>query len=326
MANLAAALNRFLAASARRGGPLLAVGIFGGLLIPPLARATHAVLTPTVLALMTLVLLRVDVPGTIAHLRRPFRLITVSAFHALVCPVLAWAAIAPLHLDPGIAAGIVIFATGTGAASGPAFARLVDLDPEITLLATLATMLLLPLTAPPIAYALMGLDLTISLSGFMARLGLIVGLPLVASMALRRLLGPGRLGAIGPAVDGATVWLVVLFGFAVMRGLAERIAADPAWVVQATLAAFAVAFGLNLATTLALAPFGWRLSASAGLMSGNRNMALYLAVLPAAADPRIGLFFALCQFPLFLSPFLLKPVYRLWWSRGREEEDSPQRH
>jgi BASS family bile acid:Na+ symporter len=38
-------------------------------------------------------------------------------------------------------------------------------------------------------------------------------------------------------------------------------------------------------------------------------MALYLAVLPAATDARILLFFALCQFPLFLSPFLLRPIY-----------------
>ena len=52
------------------------------------------------------------------------------------------------------------------------------------------------------------------------------------------------------------------------------------------------------------------LYATAGLMSGNRNMALYLAILPAAADPRIGLFFGLCQFPLFLSPFLLRPLYQ----------------
>jgi len=60
-----------------------------------------------------------------------------------------------------------------------------------------------------------------------------------------------------------------------------------------------------------LAPFGWRVAASAGMLSGNRNMALYLAVLPAAADARLALFFALCQFPLFLSPFLLRPVYAL---------------
>ena len=38
-------------------------------------------------------------------------------------------------------------------------------------------------------------------------------------------------------------------------------------------------------------------------------MALYLAVLPATTDARVLLFFALCQFPLFLSPFLLRPVY-----------------
>ena len=48
---------------------------------------------------------------------------------------------------------------------------------------------------------------------------------------------------------------------------------------------------------------------AAGLLSGNRNMALYLAVLPAATDSRILLYFALCQFPLFLSPMLLRPIY-----------------
>jgi BASS family bile acid:Na+ symporter len=39
-------------------------------------------------------------------------------------------------------------------------------------------------------------------------------------------------------------------------------------------------------------------------------MALYLAVLPQETAPDILLFLTLCQFPLFLSPFLLGPVYR----------------
>ena len=111
-------------------------------------------------------------------------------------------------------------------------------------------------------------------------------------------------------MDGLLVWLVVFYGFAVMDGLGARVAADPAWVVQAVIAAFVVDYGLNLVTAGAFAGFGARVAATAGLMSGNRNMALYLAVLPAAADPRIALFFGLCQFPLFLSPFLLRPFYR----------------
>ena len=304
-----AAFVGFLAASARHGGALLGVGVFAGLLVPPLADAMHGFIAPNVVALMTLVLLRVDVRGAILHLRRPVRLGAVIVFHALVAPVLVWAATAPLPLDPGIAGALVIFATGCAATSGAAFARLVGLDAELTLLATLATTLLVPLTAPPMVHLLIGIDLALSLPGFMARLVLVVGVPLALSVAIRRVAGEARLAPLGPAIDGAVVWIVVLYGFGVMKGLAWRLLEDPWWVAQAAAAAFAVNFGLNLATTLAFGGLGWRFAASAGLLGGNRNMALYLAILPAAADPRVGLFFALCQFPLFLSPFLLRPVY-----------------
>jgi BASS family bile acid:Na+ symporter len=302
--------DRFLAGSARHGSTLLAVGIFGGVLIPPLARALHWFVAPNVVMLMTLVLLRVDIPATFAHLRKPLRVAAIVAFQLLVCPVIARLAVAPLGIDPGIAAGVVIFATGCAATSSPAFARLVGLDPDLTLIATLATTLLVPFTAPPIAFALMGLDLSISLGGFFARLLLIVGLPLVLSLLIRRIAGAARLAPYGPAVDGLVVWLVVFYGFGVMQGMLHRLLTDPAWVAVALAAAFAADFGLNLVTMAAFWPLGRRAAGSAGLMSGNRNMALYLAVLPAAADARIALFFALCQFPLFLSPFLLRPLYR----------------
>lgn len=321
MTNAAKLVDRFLAASARRGPALLGFGVFGGLLVPPLAHALHGVITPTVVSLMTLVLLRVDIAAALWHLRRPVRLAWNVVFQLLVCPVIAWAAIRPLHLDPGVAAGVVIFATGCAATSGPAFARLVGLDPELTLLATLASTVLVPLTAPPMAHALMGVDLAISVPAFMLRLLLAVGVPILASLLIRRVVGAERLAPYGPAVDGAVVWLVVIYGLGVMDGLAARMLADPLWVAQAATAAFAVSFGLNLVTTLAFAPLGWRTAGASGLMSGNRNMALYLAVLPAAADPRVSLFFALCQFPLFLSPFLLRPVYRrvTVWVEAKQE-------
>ncbi len=301
---------RALAWSARKGSILLAVGIFGGVLSPGLAAAFKGFVTPNVLLMTTLVLLRVDLPRTLAHLKRPVRVGAIVLFQMLVCPLIAWAAVAPLPLDPGIAAGVVIFATGCAATSSAAFARLVGLDPDLSLLATLAMLVLVPITAPPIALWLLGIDLSLSTPAFMGRLLLVVGLPMLLSLLLRRLIGRAALDRWGDAVDGALVWLVVFYGFAVMDGLAPRMANDPAWVVQALLAAFAVDYGLNAATTLAFARWGIRPAATAGLMSGNRNMALYLAVLPATTDPRITLFFGLCQFPLFLSPFLLRPAYR----------------
>ena len=301
---------RAMAWSARYGSILLAVGIFGGIVSPGLARAFKFFVTPNVAILMTAVLLRVDIPGTLVHIRRPARAGLITLLQMVVTPVIAWIATVPLHLDPGIAAGVVIFATGCAASSSAAFARMVGLDPELSLVVTLMSLALVPFTAPPIALEVIGVDLSIGTGKLMLSLLIIVGLPLALALILRRLSGAGRLARHGDAVDGFTVWMVVFYGFAVMDGLQARMALDPAWVVQALLAAFIVDYGLNLVTTLALVPWGVRPAASAGLMSGNRNMALYLAVLPATTDPRITLFFGLCQIPLFLSPFLLRPIYR----------------
>ena len=46
-----------------------------------------------------------------------------------------------------------------------------------------------------------------------------------------------------------------------------------------------------------------------GFVSGNRNMGLLLAVLPAGLDPDIVLYFALAQFPIYVFPLMLKPFY-----------------
>lgn len=295
----------------QRGTILLAVGIFGGLLVPPLAHALHWFIAPNVIILMTLVLLRMDLAGAVRRLRQPVLLSAITAMQLLVCPFIAAAAVWALPLDGGIKAGVVLFATGCGATSGAAFARLVGLDAELMLMGTLTTTLLLPLTAPPLALALGGVGLHLALSGFAFRLATVVLLPLVLALLLRRVLGAERLDRIGPAVDGGVVWVLVLYGLAVMDGMTARLLADPLWVAEAVAAAFIAAYGLNLLTTVVFVAAGLREAASAGLMSSNRNMALYLAILPAAADPRLALFFALCQFPLFLSPFLLRPAYRL---------------
>ena len=310
MSGQANPLLRALVWSARRGSILLAVGIFGGVAFPRLASALQWFVTPNVLLMTTFVLLRVDLARTLAHLRRPARVGAIVLVQMVVCPVVVWGVVAPLGLDPGIAAGVVIFATGCAATSSAAFARLVGLDPDLSLLSTLAMLVVVPLTAPPMALWLLGVDLSIGPVAFMGRLVVVVGGPMLVSLALRRVIGGARLDRWGEAVDGALVWLVVVYGVAVMDGLAARMAVEPGWVVQALVAAFAVDYGLNALTTLVFARWGVVPAATAGLMSGNRNMALFIAVLPAGTDPRVLLFFGLCQFPLFLSPFLLRPAYR----------------
>ena len=303
-------LLRLLTFAARRGAMLLALGIFVGALVPPLAATFRPAITPLVFAMMTLVFLRVDLEGTLGHLRRPGRVGVIVVVQMILSPILMALLVEPLGLDQGITAGLVIFAAGCAATSSPAFARLVGLDADLSLVVSLLTTVLVPLTAPPLVTWLAGVDLAIGTGAFMLRLLLLIGLPALISLVVRRLMGPDRILRSGAAVDGTLVLLLVGYGLGVMDGLWARLAADPAWVATAIVAAFLANYGLNVITTLALWPLGARPAATAGLMAGNRNMALFLAVLPAGADPRVALFFGLCQFPLFLSPFLLRPLYR----------------
>jgi BASS family bile acid:Na+ symporter len=302
-------LLRFLEASARRGPSLLAFGIFAGLLLPPLAAAFRDVITPTVFGLMTLVMLRVDFSRVLGFLTRPAMVLAVLAVLLFVSPLIAHAVASAIGLPGGLGAALVLMATGCAATSSPAFARLVGLDGDVSFVVAILSTLLVPFTAPPLALGLLGLDLALSVWDLMGRLALVVGLPLCLSLVIRALAGPERLERGGRAVDGAVVWLVVFYGFGVMDGMLARLLADPAWVLGGVGLAFGAAAGLNLLTAGLMWWAGRRVALAAGLLSGNRNMALYLAVLPATTDPDVLLFFALCQFPLFLSPFLLKPVY-----------------
>ena len=306
-------MRRFLEWSAHHGAALLAASIFAGLFLPPLAAAFRDVITPVVFILMVLVLLRVDPGQVLAYLRRPVLVVALLAWLLVAMPLLAYAATRALGLDGPLAMGMVVVATGCAATSSPAFARMVGLDGEMALVVALLSTLLIPFTAPPLALGLLGIDLAISVSGLMLRLALLVGLPLLISVAIRRMAGAGRLAHWGRAVDGAVVLLVVAYGFGVMDGVLPHLLAAPGFILGGIALAFGGTLVMNAATALAFARAGQRVALSAGLLAGNRNMALYLAVLPAATDPGILLFCVLCQFPLFLSPFLLKPLYQRVW-------------
>jgi BASS family bile acid:Na+ symporter len=289
---------------------LLAASIFAGIAHAPLAAALRPVVAPAVALLMTLVLLRIDPAQVLGWVRRPGLVLGLSCWVLVACPLIAFAVTRAAGLDGALGAGVVLGAAACAAVSAPAFARLVGLDAEVSLVVSVATTALLPFTAPPLALGLLGLDLAISMGGLMLRLLLIVGVPAAVAMLLRRLAGPGRLARAAPAVDGAVVLILVVFAFGVMDGVQARLLEQPGWVLGGIALALAANLGLNGLTVLALWPLGGRLALATGLLAGNRNQALFLAVLPAAADRGVLLYFALAQIPMFLSPFLLRRIYR----------------
>jgi BASS family bile acid:Na+ symporter len=76
------------------------------------------------------------------------------------------------------------------------------------------------------------------------------------------------------------------------------------------LAAFVANPVLQVLGATAFAWLGRRAALTIGLMTGNCNMGLLLASLPASADFEIQMFFAVAQLPMFMLPALLAPLYR----------------
>ena len=299
----------------RHGSSLLAASLAVGIAIPPLAAFVRPAITLVVVTLMGLVLLRTDFRVIFGLLRSPSLMAALALWLMVAAPLLAYALTLLFGIEGTDQAGLVVLATGCAATSAPAFARLVGLDPQLSIVASVGSTLLVPITAPPLALGLLGIDLALSVQALMGRLALVVGLPLLASLAVRRIAPPPLLLHWGRAIDGAAVWCVVLYGLAVMDGVQAAALARPAVFARSLALAFAGSYGLNIVTALAFLPFGRTTALTTGLLSGNRNMSLYLGVLPGDTDRAILLFLALCQFPLLLSPFLLRPIYRRLMAR-----------
>lgn len=295
---------------ARRATILLAAGVFVGLALPGAAAVLRPLLMPLVWGLLLIAMLRIDWADVAHYARRPGLPLAVIGWMLLVSPVLMTGLVAALEPSPGLATALVLVAAVAPLVSSPALAVFLGLDGALALfvlvVATLATPLVLPLTA----VAILGLPLEVSPVYLMLRLAGFIGSTVAAAALLRHWIGRRRLAASAPVLDVLALAMLIMFAVAIMDGVAARLSADPAWVLTVAGAAFAVNLGLNLVSVAAFAWSGWARALTAGFVCGNRNLAIVLAVLPAGVHPDVFLYFALAQFPIYILPALLAPVYR----------------
>jgi BASS family bile acid:Na+ symporter len=100
-----------------------------------------------------------------------------------------------------------------------------------------------------------------------------------------------------------------------MAGVRAQIEAD--W--QSALLCLAVAFACNLGLQGAgtfLLPGALAERLTIGLILGNRNVGLVWSALGAAASPRMALFFAATQLPIYLTPRLIDLI--ISYTRARK--------
>jgi len=294
------------------------VGVFLAVCVPGLAEFARPLLLPGLVIPLVIALIRLDWSAVWGYGRRFWLVAALLAWLMLAAPVLMALITAPFDIPDGVRAGLVLMAAASPMVSAPAFALIYGLDAALAVVISVTGTLLVPLSLPPLALGLLGLDVNVPMDVLMGRLGLLVVLPFLAAAVIRRYVPAAWIRAQSQRLDGVTVFVLLLFVLGMMAGVGELIWARPGYVAAVTAAAFAANLGLQAIGTLVWLAFGRKPALTVGFCTGNRNMGLVLVSLADRAPPEVLIFFALSQFPMYVLPALLIPLYRRFEAAGAQ--------
>lgn len=287
-----------------RGSTLLAFGVLLGLICPALADLAHPMMPTTIFLIVLGTLLRIDGEAVIAALRQPSLSVLLPAVVMVACPLTIGVAGHALGLSPELALAIVLAVSAPPSSGTAAVARMLGLDGAVPLVVTVLSMVLAPVTVPLLAGWFGGLE--ISAFELALRLALLIGSAEGVAFLLRRHAAP-MLTAHGGLVDGIIVAALLVFAVATMAGIRAQIAVD----LQAAMLCLVLAFACNIALQVAgaaLLPGTFARRLTVGLILGNRNVGLVWSALGTAASPRMALYFAATQFPIYILPRLIETL------------------
>ncbi len=304
-------LRTSLAAIGRYGTEGFALSIFLGLALPQFAATARPVLPITIFCFMVVVFLRADFTVIAGLVRRP-KVLLLSCLWLIAAPALLVLAVVSVlgrgALDPGLLLGLAILGAAPPIMSSPAVAILYGFEPSLIIASVLTITILSPLIAPVLVDVLAGQAVPLDASVLFGRLAIFVGGGMIIAFSLRRWLGRGTITAMKAELDGFGVIMYFIFAIAAMDGVTVAVLEDPGFVAMTLAILFALALfsiGLGLVALRFAAPSDRFILGYAG---AQRNMGLLVAALGAGVPAKTFLFFALAQFPIYLLPWLLKPL------------------
>jgi hypothetical protein len=304
---------RALAWLGRQGTRAIAALVFIGIALPPVGELLKPFVTEAIFLLLCISFMRVDVAALRDHLRRPGIVVAATAWTTLGVPLITGLSGLATGLDarsPDLYLALMLQAVASPMMAAPALAAVMGLDSTLVLITLVTSTALVPLSAPLFAYVFFGAALALSPLGLGLKLSAILAGSMSVAIAIRWSVGIAAIQRHQDAIGGFNILILFVFVAAVMGNVAGGFLADPATVIELAILAFAVFFALVGVTMLIFRKSGRERALALGLMVSQRNMGLMVAATDGVLPGMTWLYFALCQFPIYLSPQLLKPVVR----------------
>jgi BASS family bile acid:Na+ symporter len=303
----------------RQGTRALALSVFVGIALPPLAAILKHVFVEALLALLTLAFLRVDPASLLNQFRRPGLVVAASLWTLIAVPALICGAAIALGLPVASEAlflALVLQAVAPPIIGGPALAALMGLDAALSLATLIVATASAPLTVPLLAALFAGPGLDISPLWLGLKLLAMLGGTAIAAYAIRRIKGAAWVVRHSGPIDGLSVIALFVFAIGLMDGVAGHILAQPLLVAGLTVFVYALSALLIVTTCLLFYGAGRSSALALGLAVGSRNMGLMVAAAGGAVPELTWLYFAVAQFPIYTLPHLLLPLVHRWVVRG----------
>jgi BASS family bile acid:Na+ symporter len=318
----AAGLIRSLSALAwlgRQGTRALALSVFVGIALPPLAAVLKHVFVEALMALLTLAFLRVDPRSLLAQFRRPGLVVAAGLWTLIAVP----AAMCGLAIALGLPAAsealylaLVLQAVAPPIIGSPALAALMGLDAALSLATLIIATAATPLTVPLLAALFADATLHISPLSLGLRLLAMLGGTALLAYVIRKAKGADWATNMSGPIDGLSVIALFVFAIGLMDGVGGHILSRPLLVAALTLFVYSLSAVLIVITCIVFRRAGRSSALALGLAVGSRNMGLMVAAAGGAVPELTWLYFAVAQFPIYTLPHLLKPLIHRWIAAG----------
>lgn len=291
------------------GTRAVAALVFIGIALPPIGRVLEPFVTEAIFFLLCVSFMRVDVPALQHYLQRPWIIVAATAWTTVGIPILVGTTCLAIGLNrysPDLFLGLMLQAVTSPITATPALATLMSLDAVIVLVILVAATLVVPLTAAVSTYFFLRNAFTLSPFSLGLKLFVLLTGAWLVGTAARRLAGKSVISRYTQEIDGLNVLLMLIFVMAMMDTMAARFVSTPLAVIGLGLLAFALFFSMFGLTALLFSGVGRSYAFSIGFVVAQRNMGLMLATTGGVLPGLTWLYFALCQFPIYLGPHLLK--------------------
>ncbi|MCC5984005.1 MAG: hypothetical protein JJU42_06540 [Rhodobacteraceae bacterium] len=295
---------------ARHGRWFLVGGLVAGIALPALAEAMRPLIAPMVVFLLFLGVLRLGPAGVQAGLTGLRGAGLAVLMLQLVLPLAAVAVFGAFGwLAHPLALGLVLMLAAAPITGSPNLAILAGAAPAPALRQLVLGTALLPLTALPVFWFIPAFGSPGAVIRAVVQLLGLITLAGGLALALRAggvVAGGARAQGAMDGLAAVTLGVVVI---ALMSAVGPALFAGGAvWVTLAVVMAANLVLQIGVS---ALARGRTPEAAPAmGITAGNRNVALFLGVLPEPAVDLLLLFIGCYQVPMYLTPLLLGGWYR----------------